>query len=224
VNLLPTITATTATYQPLLTITTTTTTTTTNQQQQQPTNQPINHPNSYEAIAHPDRRAIALLDLATATSQGLAGPASDTVLEARPWGFDIRAAAPAAGGPPARLWHGTDDDAVPVGAAQFLAEQLGLSSSSSSPRRQPHAKVMQGENHSLIRRHWRSVLAAVVDAARGVEQEGEKENHGENNGKEATERGGEGDNLGKERRTSGDGSGGGEAGGGAGSSGGQARL
>ena len=58
---------------------------------------------SYEGMRDAAKRQIALRDIDTATAQGLEGAASDTVLEAAPWGFPVGGAGFSV---PTHLWHG----------------------------------------------------------------------------------------------------------------------
>lgn len=111
----------------------------------------------------PERRAVALLDLATATAQGLDGSASDTVLEASEWDFTLCSELHGSSvGVEYHIWHGTDDKDVPISAAEYLNAQLGV------PATRTH--FLPGENHTLIRRHWSAILESLVAS---VQREGE---------------------------------------------------
>jgi pimeloyl-ACP methyl ester carboxylesterase len=112
---------------------------------------------SYLAVADEDRRALALADLDEATAQGLVGAASDSVLEAREWRFELDA-----GRAPVLLWHGLEDADVPPAAARHLAGRLGA---------RCRAHWLPTETHTLIRRHWQAILAAVVGAAKRADEE-----------------------------------------------------
>jgi pimeloyl-ACP methyl ester carboxylesterase len=112
---------------------------------------------SYLAIADEDRRRLALADLDEATAQGLVGAASDSVLEARDWGFALDATRA-----PALLWHGLEDADVPPAAARHLAGRLGA---------RCRAHWLASETHTLIRRHWQAILTAVVEAAKREDEE-----------------------------------------------------
>lgn len=112
---------------------------------------------SYLGISNAEKRALALEDIDTATAQGLEGAASDSVLEASSsWGFDLGSVRV-----PVHIWHGTTDEDVPHAAAIFLAAELGRDSAA------PTTRFIEGENHTLIRRHWKAILTAIVGAARG---------------------------------------------------------
>ena len=66
------------------------------------------------------RRQIALDDISHATSAGFEGVAMDPSLESRPRDFsfgDVKQ--------PVFVWHGTEDDTVPVEAAHGLHQALG---------------------------------------------------------------------------------------------------
>ena len=99
------------------------------------------------------RKQAALADIAAATTQGHDGAASDSVLEAKEWGFDVsRINASIC------LWHGTQDADVPLAAAEYLLTKCGRSVVS--------AHIIEGESHTLIRRHWGSILQTVIEVAR----------------------------------------------------------
>jgi len=110
---------------------------------------------SYETMNKADRKEMALLDLGEATRQGLGrGPAQDGLLESGDWSFD-----PAdinTDCVPVLLWHGTDDRDVPCCIGQWVAERIAGS----------QATFIPGENHTLIRRHWRSILEQLVSLGR----------------------------------------------------------
>ena len=56
------------------------------------------------------------------------------------------------------MWHGDKDTDVPLEAAEYLKAQIG-----------PAVKdlaVLEGENHTLIRRHWLKILQGVVALAK----------------------------------------------------------
>mmetsp|Transcript_4161 Transcript_4161/g.6104 ORF Transcript_4161/g.6104 Transcript_4161/m.6104 type:complete len:281 (+) Transcript_4161:250-1092(+) len=103
---------------------------------------------AYESIRSDEKREIALLDLATAVEQGFEGPGYDAVLETSDW-FDL--AKPLK---PIHIWHGDNDTDVPVEASQFLTKNL-----TGVPGLQ--VTILEGENHTLIRRHWQAILSNI---------------------------------------------------------------
>ncbi len=106
---------------------------------------------SYQAMKNEERRRIALADIQWAVNKGFEGCAMDTILEASLWDFhpqDVKQSV--------LLWHGTDDESVPVEASHELEKLLPNVT----------ATFMDGENHTLIRRHWGVILKATVEAAR----------------------------------------------------------
>ena len=113
---------------------------------------------SYLAVADEDRLACALADLDEATVQGLVGAASDSVLAALEWGFELDATRT-----PALLWHGLEDADVPPAAARHLADRLGA---------RCRAHWLPTETHKVIRRHCRAIiLAALVGTAKLADEE-----------------------------------------------------
>merc|ERR1740117_1501302 len=109
---------------------------------------------SYESMKKPDRRQMALADLDEAVKQGFEGAGQDGVLESHDWGFDLQQVGHG-GKLPVLGWHGTADEDVPVEAGQFVAHNVpGI-----------QMNILEGENHTLLRRHWESILRDVVTAA-----------------------------------------------------------
>ena len=133
---------------------------------------------SYQGMAKKDRGTMALRDLGEAMSQGVArGPAQDALLESRDWGFPL--GPPAFGGSPAfgggagtgpgapvLMWHGENDQEVPVRFGRYLAAELAGGGGEAGPKRRVDAHFIEGESHSLIRRHWETILNDVVAAAK----------------------------------------------------------
>jgi pimeloyl-ACP methyl ester carboxylesterase len=115
---------------------------------------------SYEALgAKPGkgaRAAMALADIDAATAQGVFAAAQDSVLEGSDWGFALGAAARV----PTLLWHGEDDADVPVAAGRYVCD--GIEGCEGT--------FIAGENHTLIRRHWQSILERLIAAATQEEE------------------------------------------------------
>jgi len=111
----------------------------------------------YQKMSKKDRIEIAMADIEEATKQGFEGPASDTILEASPsWGFELGQY-----GIPMKLWHGTEDHDVPVAAGRYMAEHLLGTSEGNA------FNCIEGESHTLIRRHWETILKETITASKG---------------------------------------------------------
>ena len=108
----------------------------------------------YKKMKKKDRRQVALRDLEEAVLQGLdKGPAQDGLLESGDWGFelsDIKI--------PTFLWHGEADEDVPVEVGHYVADGIAGCTSNFIP----------GENHTLLRRHWKPILECLVSAVRAI--------------------------------------------------------
>eukprot|EP01065_Artemidia_motanka_P013012 TRINITY_DN17176_c0_g1_i2.p2 TRINITY_DN17176_c0_g1~~TRINITY_DN17176_c0_g1_i2.p2 ORF type:complete len:288 (+),score=99.11 TRINITY_DN17176_c0_g1_i2:39-866(+) len=105
---------------------------------------------AYSGMRKEDRRAVAEADLSEAARQDCGGPALDVRMESTDWGFDLASVTQ-----PVLLWHGEDDDDVPVAAGRALSQHLP----------ECRAEFVAGENHTMLRRHWGAVLSAVVAAS-----------------------------------------------------------
>jgi pimeloyl-ACP methyl ester carboxylesterase len=119
---------------------------------------------SYSGMKNPARREAALADLAHSTASGLIGAASDMVLEAEAGGWHSL-------GPlhamrdrcHVTLWHGDKDEDVPIAAGRALTVLLeGADVAASCGPGLITLNVIDGENHTLVRRHWSSILTRVI--------------------------------------------------------------
>ena len=102
---------------------------------------------AYNSMPSDIKKGIALEDLDNAIAGGFEGPSQDILLETSDWGYnfeDIKT--------PAVLWHGDSDPDVPLMCSEHLASRLAAA----------ELKVIPGENHSLIRRHWTSIMNQVA--------------------------------------------------------------
>jgi pimeloyl-ACP methyl ester carboxylesterase len=109
---------------------------------------------SYESMSKPERRELALADLDNALQGGAAcGPAQDHLLEASDWGFELSSVDTVK--VPTLLWHGDKDHDVPIEIGRYVAEHLPGC----------RANFIAGENHTLLRRHWKSILEELVASA-----------------------------------------------------------
>lgn len=108
---------------------------------------------SYESMSKEDRRVVALADLAEATRQGRAAAEQDGLLEGGDWGFTVSSIQTAV--VPMLLWHGEADEAVPVTTGRWISEAIPGC----------RATFIEGESHTLLRRHWQPFLEQLVAAA-----------------------------------------------------------
>jgi pimeloyl-ACP methyl ester carboxylesterase len=122
---------------------------------------------SYESMSKLHRREIALADLSHSTATGLVGAASDAVLEAEAGGWSslgpldaVRARCNVT------MWHGDEDTDVSIDAGRALHQLLSADNNGASSEGQTVAfETIAGENHTLIRRHWSSILIRAIHEA-----------------------------------------------------------
>jgi len=108
---------------------------------------------SYKSMSKPERVDIALADITHSTKYGLLGAASDSVLEASiDWGYDLNDVK--VNNISLQLWHGTEDHDVPISAGDYMSSTLG-----------GKFTRIEGESHTLIRRHWQTILSDTVEVA-----------------------------------------------------------
>ena len=107
----------------------------------------IRPPADDEQIHKPEVWEACLRSEVEAFRPGLRGLAWDAHLLARPWGFpleNIRV--------PIHLWHGTEDDQVPISMARFIAGKI------------PGSKITICENeaHLALFPHWEEILTQLI--------------------------------------------------------------
>lgn len=105
---------------------------------------------SLEGMAkRPERQWMATKDLEEAMRQGIAQVVQDRFLERTYWDFRLEDLCF-----PVLLWHGMDDNSVPPSVARHIAARL------------PKCKTtfLDGETHTMVRRQWGAILAALKDA------------------------------------------------------------
>jgi pimeloyl-ACP methyl ester carboxylesterase len=102
-----------------------------------------------EHMERPEIRAVIQQDMLEAYRQGGAAVAHEFGLLARPWGFDLDAVRQ-----PLQIWHGTEDDVVPIWLAEVLAEAI------------PHAqrRFLSGVAHLLLLDHMDAILEQLLAA------------------------------------------------------------
>merc|ERR1712150_55985 len=103
---------------------------------------------SYEALkGKPDRYRLAMQDWEMATKQGMKASVQDSFNERNKWAFKLHDVAA-----PVLLWHGGKDADVPLVVAHYLTEKLP----------DCRAVIINTESHTMLRRHWASILADLV--------------------------------------------------------------
>jgi pimeloyl-ACP methyl ester carboxylesterase len=110
----------------------------------------------FTEVSEPDKVALSQPDVQRmfgemvvgAFERGTHGVALDWKLEARPWGFPLREIRM-----PVHIWHGEQDELLPIGQGQIMANALP----------DAHAKFYPSEGHiSLIMNHYDELLSAIV--------------------------------------------------------------
>jgi pimeloyl-ACP methyl ester carboxylesterase len=109
---------------------------------------------SYQSIKDQQKRELAVNDLNEALRQGYVGATQDSILEASDWGYELQAVDLV----PVLVWHGTEDIDVPIAVGRHLAENIGSLH---------EASFIDGENHTLLRRHWGGILTRTIAVANG---------------------------------------------------------
>lgn len=107
---------------------------------------------AYQSMKNEVRKALAVADLDRAVMQGLSastGPSQDGVLEAGDWDFNLSALDTSQ--VPILLWHGEDDNDVPVSVANYLRDRISGA----------RVQLVSGESHSMIRRRWGHFLSEL---------------------------------------------------------------
>jgi pimeloyl-ACP methyl ester carboxylesterase len=104
-------------------------------------------PADQEHMRRPEIRAVIQQDMLESYRQGGAAVAREFGLLARPWGFDLDAVQQ-----PVQIWHGSDDDVVPLWLAEVLAEVI------------PHARrrFLSGVGHLLLLDHMDAILEQLL--------------------------------------------------------------
>ena len=107
----------------------------------------IRPPADDEQIHKPEVRETCLHSEVEAFRPGLRGLAWDARLLTRPWGFPLNDICT-----PIHLWHGTEDDQVPVSMARFIAAKI------------PGSKItiLENEAHLALFPHWEEILTNLI--------------------------------------------------------------
>ena len=98
-------------------------------------------------LAAPELRGRMIANSAELYRQGGRGMYDEALVLARPWGFalsEIRV--------PVHVWHGVQDETVPLAMAEYLARAIP----------EAHANILREEGHHLLYRRWPEILAALA--------------------------------------------------------------
>src|SRR5215469_6560618 len=102
------------------------------------------------AMDDPRQRELMIAAGPEAFRQGIRGLVHEAHICAQPWGFD-----PAAIEPPVLLWHGDQDNNVPVVMARQLAARIPGST----------LTIYPGEGHLTVPKHWPEIQAALLSVS-----------------------------------------------------------
>ena len=98
-------------------------------------------------LARQDVRSMFAEDLTEAFAQSSAAFTRDLALIAGEWNFDLAAVRS-----PVKLWHGTEDRAIPAGAAQAIAARV----------RGAELSLLPGDGHFLVFQRWHAILGWLL--------------------------------------------------------------
>lgn len=100
-----------------------------------------------EVLSEPGLRQQMIDNSAELYRQGGRGLYDEALVLARRWGFEPRSIRV-----PVRIWHGEQDEVVPVAMARYLAREI------------PTARPMffENEGHHLLYRRWPQILRAIA--------------------------------------------------------------
>jgi pimeloyl-ACP methyl ester carboxylesterase len=104
-----------------------------------------------EILGDPALRAVMIANTTEMWRQGKRGVYDEALCLARPWGFPIDGVSV-----PVRIWHGTQDQVVPVGMGRYIERTVPGAV----------ATYYHGEGHHFVYDRWREILAVIVAEAR----------------------------------------------------------
>ena len=100
-----------------------------------------------QVLSAPGLRQQMIDNSAELYRQGGRGMYDEALVLARPWGFDPRSISL-----PVHIWHGEQDEVVPVAMARHMASILPSC----------RATFYPDEGHHLLYRRWPEILAALA--------------------------------------------------------------
>lgn len=99
-----------------------------------------------EVMADPAMKRMRMTSLVESFRQGAEGLYEDAILLRRPWGFELESIRT-----PIRIWHGEDDNIVPIHFGRELARKLPGSRHEFHP----------GLGHNMLFSHWSEILEMI---------------------------------------------------------------
>ena len=104
-------------------------------------------PADQDALSDPDLRRLMIENSSWLYRQGGRGMYDEALTLARKWGFE-----PAEISAPVHLWHGEQDDTVPVSMAHFMARSIP----------QCDARIYPDEGHHILFSRWAEILTTLA--------------------------------------------------------------
>jgi pimeloyl-ACP methyl ester carboxylesterase len=106
-----------------------------------------------EILGDPALRAVMIANASEMYRQGSGGVYDEALCLARPFGFPIGGVTV-----PVRIWHGAQDQVVPVGMGRYLQRNIANAVATFFPH----------EGHHFVYDRWREILGVIVAEARGL--------------------------------------------------------
>jgi pimeloyl-ACP methyl ester carboxylesterase len=100
-----------------------------------------------EILGDPDLRAVMIANAEEMYRQGNGGIYDEALCLARPWGFPLEGVSV-----PVRLWHGVQDQAVPVEMGRYIERVVPGTIATFYP----------DEAHHFVYDRWREILGVIV--------------------------------------------------------------
>ena len=110
-----------------------------------------------EILGDPDLRAVMIANADEMYRQGNGGIYDEALCLARPWGFPLEGVTV-----PVRLWHGVQDQAVPVDMGRYIELIVPGAIATFYP----------DEAHHFVYDRWREILGVIVAEALGTREPG----------------------------------------------------